>query len=191
MPPLLPQNCSSAWEMHEPENKIAMLTNTIRQFPKAFAQTKAVPFVHAFLYREKVPRPILEAWTACIAYTFRQPSNQDWVIRMLVENVNNVKRFQPISALDKLARVHALLLYQIIRIFDGDITLRARADDDMEVLRAWTRDLIDIRENLDDYCLLDATTVRERPPKSWGVSFGPWQLWLACHLCHSFPGISM
>ncbi|ROT35603.1 hypothetical protein SODALDRAFT_328974 [Sodiomyces alkalinus F11] len=68
---------------------------------------------------------------------------------------------------EKLARTHALFLYQLIRCFDGDIGLRAQAERDMPTFQAWLTELEDHRDNLGDQVLLDEQTLRDRPPKSW------------------------
>ncbi|KAK8063038.1 hypothetical protein PG997_015135 [Apiospora hydei] len=41
----------------------------------------------------------------------------------------------------RLSRVQALVAYQIVRLFDGDIRMRARAEADLPMQTAWTKDL--------------------------------------------------
>ncbi|WZH50226.1 C6 zinc finger domain protein [Fusarium acuminatum] len=68
---------------------------------------------------------------------------------------------------EKLARTQALWMYQVMRMFDGDIRLRAQAEQDMPTLEAWLLELEECRDNLQEMWLLEETAVRERPPKSW------------------------
>ncbi len=71
---------------------------------------------------------------------------------------------------EKLARTQALFLYQIIRLFDGDVTLRAQGEKDIPLLRTWLDDLYRICENLRDLAELGGSAVRAQPPQKWEVS---------------------
>jgi hypothetical protein len=67
---------------------------------------------------------------------------------------------------EKLARTQALFLYQVMRLFDDNITLRAQAEKDMPVLEAWLAELCKIRDNLGN---LDHEAVRHEKPVEWEV----------------------
>ncbi|KAE8376382.1 hypothetical protein BDV26DRAFT_294130 [Aspergillus bertholletiae] len=68
---------------------------------------------------------------------------------------------------EKLASTQALWMYQVVRVFDGDIGLRAQAERDMATLESWLLELENYRDNLTEMCLLDEAEVRGRAPKSW------------------------
>ncbi|GIJ83134.1 hypothetical protein Asppvi_001653 [Aspergillus pseudoviridinutans] len=68
---------------------------------------------------------------------------------------------------EKLANTQALWMYQVLRVFDGDIGLRAQAERDMTILEAWLLDLEQCTDNLAEMCLLEEAEVRQRAPKSW------------------------
>lgn len=70
-----------------------------------------------------------------------------------------------------LARTQALWMYQVLRVFDGDIGLRAQAERDMTILEKWLLELEQYRDNLAEMCLLEEAEVRQRPPESWEVCF--------------------
>lgn len=70
---------------------------------------------------------------------------------------------------EKLARTQALWMYQVLRVFDGDIGLRAQAEQDMNTLETWLLELEQYRDNLEEMCLLDEAGVRQRAPRSWEV----------------------
>lgn len=70
---------------------------------------------------------------------------------------------------EKLARTQALWMYQVLRVFDGDIGLRAQAELDMSTLETWLLELEQYRDNLEEMCLLDEAEVKQRGPKSWEV----------------------
>jgi hypothetical protein len=58
-----------------------------------------------------------------------------------------------------------------MRIFDGDISLRAQAEVDMAVFEGWLVDLCKVRDNLIEEAQLDDVALKENPPKSWEVSW--------------------
>ncbi|KAF4208812.1 hypothetical protein CNMCM8927_008761 [Aspergillus lentulus] len=68
---------------------------------------------------------------------------------------------------EKLANTQALWMYQVLRVFDGDIGLRSQAERDMTILEAWLLELEQYRDNLAEVCLLEEAEVRQRAPKSW------------------------
>jgi hypothetical protein len=72
---------------------------------------------------------------------------------------------------EKLANTQALWMYQVLRVFDGDIGLRSQAERDMTILEAWPLELEQYRDNLEEMCLLEEAEVRQRAPKSWEVCF--------------------
>ncbi len=73
------------------------------------------------------------------------------------------------TPIEKLARSQALFLYQIIRLFDGDVTLRVQGEKDMGLLKTWLGELCRIRDNLGDLALLEYASVREQSPVEWEV----------------------
>lgn len=74
------------------------------------------------------------------------------------------------TPIQKLARAQALFLYQIIRLLDGDVVLRAQGEKDLPVLRKWLDDLFTVRENLGDLAQLGNSVMRLQPPEEWEVS---------------------
>ncbi|KAJ8130556.1 hypothetical protein O1611_g3075 [Lasiodiplodia mahajangana] len=71
------------------------------------------------------------------------------------------------TPIEKLARCQALFLYQVIRLFDGDIALRAQGEKDMAILKTWLEELRRIRDNLGDLSRLEYSSVKEEPPIEW------------------------
>jgi hypothetical protein len=72
---------------------------------------------------------------------------------------------------EKLADTQALWMYQVLRLFDGDIGLRAQAEQDMIILEAWLLELEQYRDNLAEMSLLEEAEVRQAALKSWEVCF--------------------
>ncbi|KAJ9622247.1 hypothetical protein H2204_011595 [Knufia peltigerae] len=78
---------------------------------------------------------------------------------------------------EKLARTQALFLFQIIRLLDGDVTLRAQGERDIRLLEVWLNDLCKVRENLRDLGAGSGTSERnsvgrrnQHPPQ--------WETWI-------------
>ena len=74
------------------------------------------------------------------------------------------------TPVEKLARTQALFLYQVIRLLDGDVTLRAQGERDIPLLQTWLGDLCRVRENLGDLAQLGDSVMRNQPPSEWEVS---------------------
>lgn len=74
---------------------------------------------------------------------------------------------------EKLARAQALFLYQVIRLFDGDILLRSQAEKDLPLLQAWLEDLLKMRENIGSLAELENEGAQIQVPVEWEVSISP------------------
>lgn len=73
------------------------------------------------------------------------------------------------TPVEKVARTQALFMYQVIRLLDGDVMLRAQGERDLPLLFAWLRELCKVRENLGDLAQLGDGAVRELPAQEWEV----------------------
>ena len=93
-------------------------------------------------------------------------SNKTSVFRVLCESLKELAQLGVVNTpQEKLARTQALFLYQVIGLFDGDVTLRSNADRNMGLLRDWVDELCKIRENL-----RTSESVNDlKPPRSWEV----------------------
>lgn len=166
------------WQVHEPDSRIGFIVSFLKEVHVTFAQTQQLPFIHRHLYRSigETPRPLMAAYTAIAAYAGRTDANKSWAIRAICESSAEVLRGAKSSSSsadltchEKLARTQALWLLQTIRCFDGDISMRAQAERDMGVLERWLKELEEIRDNFDDVHLLDDSSLRQKPPRSWEV----------------------
>lgn len=118
-----------------------------------------------------MPHVILQSYTMCVLYANRSDANRGIVLRALHDNTMDLHTIASGSSLmsqEKLARVHALMFYQLIRMLDGDITLGAQADNDMPILETWLDELCSTRDNLDE-CGVDSLVMQGRLPESWEV----------------------
>ncbi|KAI8965285.1 hypothetical protein F5Y11DRAFT_362272 [Daldinia sp. FL1419] len=158
------------WQLADPSTRIAYAMRTFTNICVTIAKDNSTIYMHRHLYLADTPPWILQAFSACVLYTNRTGATRGLALKVLHENVQNLVATANSASLtprEKLARVHALIAYQTIRMFDGDITLGQQADDDMLLLEAWNGELRKIRDNLEGFADLDVTEIRNRPPESW------------------------
>lgn len=138
----------------------------MKSYPSTFATDNQTPWLHRHLYKDYMPSSIQACFTACTLYSNMTSSNKTSVFRVLCQNIGEFKECNALTPVDRLARLQALLLYQVICLFDGDVTLRSLADRNMLLLQIWADDLCKIRENLGPK---EYNNSDESMPKSWEV----------------------
>ena len=149
------------------------IIQSLKSYPTAFAKDNCTPWLHRYLYKDQMPSSIRSCFTASTLYSNMTGSNKTSVFRILCQSLNELKGQQlAITPQEKLARAQALFIYQIISLFDGDVTLRSNADQNMPLLKDWLDELCKIRENL----RTPESMKDPKPPRSWEVgilSFSP------------------
>ncbi|TVY18544.1 Transcription factor gsfR2 [Lachnellula arida] len=115
------------------------------------------PFIHATLYRTRFPRCIQDAYTTLSCYFHKTLSNEQIAFRIiedrakdllaeygipLVDPSNNITTSIHLEPFEHVARVHALLVYQILGLYDGDIRLRHLSETYMPVLNSWIQEMV-------------------------------------------------
>lgn len=108
--------------------------------PKTFAERGQTMFIHRQLLQNRSSPALDEALSACALYCLKNVDNQALVFRNLRQKAQQlIATTDPLlaSKADLLAALQALLLYQVIGLFDGDIRLRAQAEAEQPTLIAW------------------------------------------------------
>ncbi|KPM39241.1 hypothetical protein AK830_g7315 [Neonectria ditissima] len=132
------------------EETLKAYVTTVQGWFKQWVTEDHCPLVHRQLYRMYMPRCIQDAYTALTAYLNKTPSTQDTVFRIIEDRVNQLIReqtaqppldFAVLTLADHAARVQALLMFQSIRLFDGDIRMRARAETQIPLLTSWNEQM--------------------------------------------------
>ncbi|KAE9367159.1 hypothetical protein N431DRAFT_418294 [Stipitochalara longipes BDJ] len=115
------------------------------------------PFIHAKLYRTRFPRCIQDAYATLSCYFHRTASNEQIAFRIIEDRVknllteygiplaepfNNITTSIRLDPFEHVARVHALLAYQILGLYDGDIRLRHLSETYMPVLNNWMQEMV-------------------------------------------------
>lgn len=159
-------------DAHDPRTCAGFMVSEIGNLHQTFAKTRAAPFLHSRLWSNKLPKTMLSAFSAASAYATATPDNKAWIIKLVTNAAVQVHREgeNVTSHADRLARVQALLLIDLIRIFDGDLSLRAAADRERHVFVEWIKDLRSILVELEAEATLlggGSMSARDKPPKSW------------------------
>lgn len=170
--------------MYDPKQRLHFITNSLKNFVTDVANRGASPFLHRHLYKDYTPPCIVSCFSTCVLYKNRTPDNAAMVVRAIQSDVKGLVGSESdantgavsqavLMPLEKVARVQALLLYQIIRLLDGDVMLRAQGERDMELMEGWVRDLCKVRDNLGNLEREESGRVRTGPPEEWEVSTQP------------------
>ncbi|KAF1828940.1 hypothetical protein BDW02DRAFT_193763 [Decorospora gaudefroyi] len=101
----------------------------IKLAPKWMVDENCTPWSHSMLYEEYMPRSLQDAHAACALYITKNDINAEHVARHIAsraeELINAPSSNTPIEI---LARAHALMLYQIMFLFGGDIGFHQKAE---------------------------------------------------------------
>ncbi|OCL11977.1 hypothetical protein AOQ84DRAFT_170896 [Glonium stellatum] len=123
------------------------MTFAVRQFktyPEKWLKEGKAPFIHRCLYATNMPRALQDAYAACAIYSTKTEENSTVAYAVIEAKANELIRSPNQSSwthLDLLAAVQGLLIFQFIRLFDGDIRQRAQAEQAEPVLESWTEQL--------------------------------------------------
>ncbi|OCK76322.1 hypothetical protein K432DRAFT_270056, partial [Lepidopterella palustris CBS 459.81] len=123
------------------------MTFAVRHFktyPDKWLKEGKAPFINPRLYATHMPRALQDAYAACAVYSTKTEANATVAFAVIEAKANELLR-SPNQAswtpLDLLAALQALLIFQFIRLFDGDIRQRALAEQAEPILEAWTEQL--------------------------------------------------
>lgn len=168
------------WHIHDPKTPIHFVIGRLQALTADIATRNAAPFLHRFLYRDYMPSCILRCFTINALYANRKNAHTPMVMRAIHDGARELLLDVGadtdadngiVKPMQKLARTQALFLYQVIRLLDGDVTLRAQGERDIQILRMWVGELCKLRENLGDMVQLGDGMIRKQPPIEWEVSY--------------------
>jgi hypothetical protein len=126
------------------QERIVYCVRRLKEFPSLLVRQGSTPFIHHSLYAGNIPMMMQDALGICSLYGQKGEQNAALVFRAISHKASRlVEDYSSIGAspMDQLAAVQALTLYQIIRLFDGDIRQRADAERADVTLNAWTNQL--------------------------------------------------
>lgn len=184
-----------------PSGKMSTMRNYIALLQSWFERwvhTGSNPFIHHHLYSAKFPACVQIAYATLASYIHRTPANTETVLQIVEDRSNHLLQENG-AALDvvgaeqwadeesedqgsdlfgQLARLHALMVYQIIGLFDGDIRSRFVAEGHMAVQDSWARKLFQsAADTFSNNCTV-TTQVARFLPRAYTSSQKQWYLWI-------------
>lgn len=126
------------------QERVIYLVKKLKSYPNLFVTQGSTAFIHFKLYSEGIPTAIGDALGICALYGQKNEKNEYLVFRTIGQKAKSLVEIsnpQTPSVLEQLASVQALIFYQIIRLFDGDIRQRADAERTNSLLWQWTQQL--------------------------------------------------
>ncbi|KAH7133624.1 hypothetical protein EDB81DRAFT_762909 [Dactylonectria macrodidyma] len=156
-------------DVYDTRTRIGYVVDAVTHLYREFATTRVLPFVHPRLYGSNLPRTMLAAFSAATAYAGRTPENRGWVYKLVAEAAKDIHREgeRADTPAEKIARVQALLILDSIRMFDGDVALRAATEREAPQALAWLSSLTELRTELEAGVSSELLMSRDRPPASW------------------------
>ncbi|QPC75668.1 hypothetical protein HYE68_006420 [Fusarium pseudograminearum] len=156
-------------DVYDPRSRMGYTVDAIANLYRDFARTRRLPFIHPRLYGSNLPKTLMAAFSAASAYLSRTPENKGWVFKLIADMAKDIHREgeRASTPAEKLARVQAIVILDSIRMFDGDVTMRATSERELPQFMAWMFHLKEMEEELkigDDPA---ATLLKGSPPQSW------------------------
>jgi Fungal Zn(2)-Cys(6) binuclear cluster domain len=124
--------------------RVRFASQQFQTYPEMFYKRGQAPFIHRQMYNQQTPQVIQDALSSCALYGGKNSENESLVFSTISSKARALVGVELVSmsTIDLLASTQALLLYQIIRLFDGDIRQRADAEADETSLISWTEELL-------------------------------------------------
>ncbi|KAL4922377.1 hypothetical protein BDW62DRAFT_217265 [Aspergillus aurantiobrunneus] len=96
--------------------------DTLKDTPRMMVEENQAPWSHAQLYRTGMPKAMQDAYACCALYITKNAINAP-IIASLIHSRHQDLTLSPLPATppDLLAHIQALLLYQIMQLFDSDL----------------------------------------------------------------------
>lgn len=148
------------------QERIVYTVKRIKSYPSLLVRQGQTPFIHSSSYRNTLPRAIQDVLGACALYGEKRETNQPLVFGVISAGADRLLNDYPLvglAAMEQLAAVQALVLYQIIRLFDGDIRRRADAERANPTLQDWTRQLQSRMQRIGDLSSSTADSSGQTP----------------------------
>jgi hypothetical protein len=112
--------------------------------PHGFASAGQTMFIHRQYFQTLQSVALQQAMSACALYCIRTAATKPLVHQVIQRNVQHLLSTTDTSSssnCDLLSALQALLLYQLMRLFDGDIRLRTTAEADEAITISWATEL--------------------------------------------------
>jgi hypothetical protein len=157
------------WEIiHQPiqvpdslrSTDLIRVVNVIQHWLESWVQTGSNSFIHSRLYGTRFPAAAQVAYTTLSSYMSRTEANVEVILTIIDDRAsellavngieldglgqdNSTTATGSLDTLEQLARVHVLMVYQAIGLFDGSIRSRYLAEGRMQILDRWLMQMVE------------------------------------------------
>jgi hypothetical protein len=130
---------------------LSRLLKTVVAWLAEWVEHGSNTFIHRELYRHRMPRCIQDAYMSLSVYFHKTAANEYMIFRIIEERVVQLVTEgvpwpdvsgQSVNTLEYLGRIQALLVYQCIGLYDGDVRLHHLAEQHIPVLELWMAGLL-------------------------------------------------
>jgi hypothetical protein len=146
------------------QEQIDFCISQFKAFIPQLVQQNRSPFIHRDSYQRMPPTVYQDLLGISAMYCQKSFQNQSIIFSMLDSRISSLiesSKSSSWSTKGYLVGVQALIIYQIIRLFDGDVRQRANAERHLGILEAWTFQL----HSTNNICYNDYDT--ESPYQRW------------------------
>lgn len=124
-------------------SRIRFLVRQLKTYPSSMVQRGRAPFIHPQAYYPLMPQSLQDVVSASALYLSKNEQNETMVWEIFSAKVAQlIEPRGSWSVSEHLSCLQALIIYQIIRLFDGDIRQRADAEKNEDILVDWTERLV-------------------------------------------------
>ncbi|KAK0752886.1 hypothetical protein B0T18DRAFT_313897 [Schizothecium vesticola] len=180
-PPFLPAGVGAAALPH--------FISTLQSWLLRWSTTLHSPFIHRHAFAHPLPTTnstlppaIQDALTTLIAYHAATPATKPTVLEILTDRAERLVAAAavaviPLDVRGHLARTLALLVYQVVTLFDGDVRARSMAEERGDVLVAWAAEML---ERVKGECAGEGGGAGEDFVATWegGDGEAGWRAWV-------------
>ncbi len=129
-------------------NGLRRYISTVRRWFDQWLETGNNAFIHPQLYRNRLPAGVQDAYSTLSCYKHKTAYNERIVFQMIEDRakrlVEKESRRDPstLDAFDHLSRVHSMMVYQLLGLYDGDIRLRHITEKHMPLYLTWMQEML-------------------------------------------------
>jgi hypothetical protein len=124
------------------DKQVLYLTRGLSSFIPAMAYSGSTHFLHKDLYQTHEPQAYQDCVAISALYLAKTARNQRILANSINAKIANLVSASATWTLSQhLAAVQALIIYQIIRLFDPDLNLQAQAEKHNALLELWAAHL--------------------------------------------------
>ncbi|PVH98357.1 hypothetical protein DM02DRAFT_596084 [Periconia macrospinosa] len=117
----------------------------VQSWFERWVTTGSNPFIHPLLYSVNFPACVQIAYSTLTSYIHRTPENTETILQAVEDRSHDLvqqnEEVDEENLFAQIARLHALMVYQTIGLFDGDIRSRYVAESHINVQSNWASKL--------------------------------------------------